>query len=60
MGLELIEIIWKFLRNLNGQIRSYEFRRDGVIVYIGLEIYYYDFIFILGVEYGYIVIVNNS
>ncbi|XP_004439711.1 PREDICTED: usherin [Ceratotherium simum simum] len=59
-GSESIEITWKPPRNPNGQIRSYELRRDGTIVYTGLETHYHDFTLTPGVEYGYTVTANNS
>ncbi|KAG3258086.1 usherin, transcript variant X1 [Ictidomys tridecemlineatus] len=59
-GSESIEITWKPPRNPNGQIRSYELRRDGTIVYTGLENRYHDFTLTPGVEYGYTVTANNS
>ncbi|XP_006890633.1 PREDICTED: usherin [Elephantulus edwardii] len=59
-GSESIEITWKPPRNPNGQIRSYELRRDGAIVYTGLETRYHDFTLSPGVEYGYTVSANNS
>ncbi|XP_032771366.1 usherin [Rattus rattus] len=60
MGPESIEITWAPPRNPHGQIRSYELRRDGAIVYIGLETRYHDFILIPGVQYGYSVTATNS
>jgi usherin len=60
IGPESVEITWKPPRNLNGQIRSYELRRDGNIVYIGLETRYHDFTLSPGVEYGYTVTAINS
>ncbi|XP_077013931.1 usherin [Tamandua tetradactyla] len=59
-GSESIEITWKPPRNPNGQIRSYELRRDGTIVYTGLETHYHDFTLTPGVEYGYTVTATNS
>ncbi|XP_025748029.1 usherin [Callorhinus ursinus] len=59
-GSESIEITWKPPRKPNGQIRSYELRRDGTIVYTGLETRYHDFTLTPGVEYGYTVTANNS
>ncbi|XP_002760562.4 usherin [Callithrix jacchus] len=59
-GSESIEITWKPPRNPNGQIRSYELRRDGTIVYTGLETHYHDFTLTPGVEYSYTVTANNS
>ncbi|KAM9109657.1 usherin isoform 1-T1 [Megaptera novaeangliae] len=59
-GSESIEITWKPPGTPNGQIRSYELRRDGTIVYTGLETRYHDFTLAPGVEYGYTVMANNS
>ena len=59
-GSESIEITWKLPRVPNGQIRSYELRRDGTIVYTGLETRYHDFTLTPGVEYGYTVMASNS
>ncbi|KAM5206303.1 usherin isoform 2-T2 [Hipposideros larvatus] len=59
-GSESIEITWKPPRKPNGRIRSYELRRDGTIVYTGLETHYHDFTLIPGVEYSYTVTANNS
>ncbi|XP_058895005.1 usherin [Kogia breviceps] len=59
-GSESIEITWKPPGAPNGQIRSYELRRDGTIVYTGLETRYHDFTLAPGVEYGYTVMANNS
>ncbi|XP_028616049.1 usherin isoform X2 [Grammomys surdaster] len=59
-GPESIEITWTPPRNTHGQIRSYELRRDGAIVYVGLETRYHDFTLTPGVEYGYSVTATNS
>lgn len=59
-GSESIEITWKPPRNPNGQIKSYELRRDGTIVYTGLETRYHDFTLTPGLEYSYTVTANNS
>uniref|UniRef100_A0A8C9BFN6 Usherin n=1 Tax=Phocoena sinus TaxID=42100 RepID=A0A8C9BFN6_PHOSS len=59
-GSGSIEITWKPPGTPNGQIRSYELRRDGTIVYTGLETRYHDFTLAPGVEYGYTVMANNS
>lgn len=59
-GSASIEITWKPPRNPNGQIRSYELRRDGSLVYTGLETHYHDFMLAPGVEYGYTVTASNS
>ncbi|XP_036133319.1 usherin [Molossus molossus] len=59
-GSESIEITWRPPRNPNGQIRSYELRRDGTIVYTGLETRFHDFTLTPGEEYGYTVTASNS
>lgn len=59
-GSESIEIIWKPPRNPHGQIRSYELRRDGTMVYTGLETRYRDFTLTPGMEYSYSVTATNS
>ncbi|XP_059533348.1 usherin [Myotis daubentonii] len=59
-GSGSIEVTWTPPRNPNGQIRSYELRRDGAIVYTGLETRYQDFTLTPGAEYGYTVTANNS
>ncbi|XP_055581897.1 usherin [Falco cherrug] len=60
MGSESIEITWKLPANPNGEITSYELRRDGLLVYSGLETRYLDFTLMPGMEYSYTVTANNS
>ncbi|NXL36266.1 USH2A protein, partial [Glaucidium brasilianum] len=60
MGSESIEITWKLPANPNGKITSYELRRDGVLIYSGLETRYLDFTLTPGMEYSYTVTANNS
>uniref|UniRef100_A0A8B9U5J2 Usherin n=1 Tax=Anas zonorhyncha TaxID=75864 RepID=A0A8B9U5J2_9AVES len=60
MGSESIEITWKSPANPNGKITSYELRRDGVLIYSGLETRYLDFTLTPGMEYSYTVTANNS
>lgn len=59
-GSESTEVTWKPPRSPSGQIRSYELRRDGTIVYTGLDTRYHDFTLAPGVEYGYAVTASNS
>ncbi|XP_055465169.1 usherin [Psammomys obesus] len=59
-GSESIEVTWKPPRNPHGQIRSYELRRDGAMVYTGLETRYHDFTLTPGVEHSYSVTATNS
>ncbi|NXO10183.1 USH2A protein, partial [Oriolus oriolus] len=60
MGSESIEITWKLPDKPNGKITSYDLRRDGVLVYSGLETRYLDFTLTPGMEYSYTVTANNS
>ncbi|KAM9016840.1 usherin [Ara ararauna] len=60
MGSESIEITWKLPANPNGKITSYDLRRDGVLVYSGVETRYLDFTLLPGMEYSYTVTANNS
>ncbi|XP_078086591.1 usherin [Mustelus asterias] len=59
-GSESIEVTWKEPNNPNGLIRNYELKRDGVLIYAGLETRYHDFTLTPGVEYSYTVAANNS
>ncbi|XP_004685295.1 PREDICTED: LOW QUALITY PROTEIN: usherin [Condylura cristata] len=59
-GSASIEITWSPPRNPNGQITSYELRRDEALVYTGLGTHYHDVSLAPGVEYGYAVVASNS
>uniref|UniRef100_A0ABM5FBM8 Usherin n=1 Tax=Pogona vitticeps TaxID=103695 RepID=A0ABM5FBM8_9SAUR len=59
-GSESIEITWKAPANPNGKIRVYELRRNGLLIYSGLETRYHDFMLAPGIEYSYAVTANNS
>ncbi|XP_067901794.1 usherin [Heterodontus francisci] len=59
-GSESIEVTWKEPNYPNGQIINYELRRDGMLIYVGLETRYHDFTLTPGVEYSYTVAANNS
>ncbi|KAG8518191.1 Usherin, partial [Galemys pyrenaicus] len=59
-GSASIEITWDPPRKPNGQITSYELRRDGALVYAGLGTHYHDFTLAPGTEYGYTVAASNS
>ncbi|XP_038667644.1 usherin isoform X2 [Scyliorhinus canicula] len=59
-GSESIEVTWKEPNDPNGLIRNYELRRDGVLIYTGLETRYHDFTLTPGVDYSYIVAAYNS
>lgn len=57
---ESLEITWKAPNNPNGKIQSYELRRNGLLVYSGLDRHYKDFMLTPGIEYIYTVTANNS
>ncbi|KAH0622701.1 hypothetical protein JD844_025231 [Phrynosoma platyrhinos] len=59
-GSESIEVTWKPPANPNGKIQMYELRRNGLLIYSGLETRYHDFMLIPGKEYSYTVTANNS
>ncbi|MBN3306045.1 USH2A protein, partial [Amia calva] len=59
-GSESVEIAWQEPEHPNGVIRSYELRRDGVLIYAGLETRYHDFTLQPSIEYSYTVTANNS
>uniref|UniRef100_A0A8C6X579 Usherin n=1 Tax=Naja naja TaxID=35670 RepID=A0A8C6X579_NAJNA len=57
---ESLEITWKAPNNPNGKIQIYELRRNGLLVYLGLDKHFKDFMLTPGVEYIYTVTANNS
>ncbi|XP_062981457.1 usherin [Elgaria multicarinata webbii] len=59
-GSESIEITWKAPASPNGKIQIYELRRNGFLVYSGLDTRYHDFLLTPGIEYSYTVSANNS
>ncbi|KAF7254214.1 Usherin, partial [Varanus komodoensis] len=59
-GSESIEITWKAPANPNGKIQMYELRRNGLLVYSGMDTHYHDFMLTPGIEYSYAVTANNS
>ncbi|XP_042331708.1 LOW QUALITY PROTEIN: usherin [Sceloporus undulatus] len=59
-GSESIEVTWKPPANPNGKIQMYELRRNGLLIYSGLEPRYHDFMLTPGKEYSYTVTANNS
>uniref|UniRef100_UPI00398E6111 usherin-like n=1 Tax=Pristiophorus japonicus TaxID=55135 RepID=UPI00398E6111 len=59
-GSESIEVTWKEPNSPNGKIKNYELRRDGVLIYAGLETRYHEFTLTPGMEYSYTVAANNS
>ncbi|XP_056671903.1 usherin isoform X2 [Monodelphis domestica] len=59
-GSESVEITWKVPARPNGQITNYEVKRDGEIIYTGMETRYHDLNLSSGKEYGYTVTATNS
>ncbi|XP_053139313.1 usherin [Hemicordylus capensis] len=59
-GSESIEITWKAPDNPNGKIQSYELRRNGFLVYSGLDTRYHDFMLTPGLEYSYTITAKNT
>ncbi|XP_030630773.1 LOW QUALITY PROTEIN: usherin [Chanos chanos] len=59
-GSESVEVTWKEPEQANGVITSYELRRDGLLVYVGMDTRYQDFTLLPSVEYSYTVTANNS
>uniref|UniRef100_W5NGL3 Usherin n=1 Tax=Lepisosteus oculatus TaxID=7918 RepID=W5NGL3_LEPOC len=59
-GSESVEITWKDPLHANGVIKSYELRRNGVLIYAGLDTEYHDFSLLPSIEYSYTVTASNS
>lgn len=59
-GPESLEITWGAPKLPNGIVTGYELRRDGQVIYVGMETRYHDFTLLPSVEYGYSVTANNS
>ncbi|XP_041108645.1 usherin [Polyodon spathula] len=58
-GSESVEVTWEQPTYPNGEVKSYELRRDGDLIYVGLETRYHDFTLMPGIEYTYTVTANN-
>ncbi|XP_037397596.1 usherin [Pygocentrus nattereri] len=59
-GPESVEVSWKEPNHPNGIITGYELRRDGRIIYAGMDTRYHDFTLLPSVEYSYTITANNS
>ncbi|XP_041418335.1 usherin [Xenopus laevis] len=59
-GPNSINLTWGSPDKPNGQIRSYELRRDDLLIYVGQDTKYHDFGLIPGMEYSYTVQANNN
>uniref|UniRef100_A0A667ZN39 Usherin n=1 Tax=Myripristis murdjan TaxID=586833 RepID=A0A667ZN39_9TELE len=59
-GPESVEVSWTAPEHPNGIITGYELRRDGEVIYVGMETRYHDFTLLPSVEYSYVVRANNS
>ncbi|GAA6098731.1 usherin [Tachysurus ichikawai] len=59
-GPESVEVSWKEPDQPNGVITGYELRRDGHLIYTGMDTRYHDFMLLPSIEYSYTVTANNS
>lgn len=59
-GPESVEVSWKEPDHPNGVITGYELRRDGHLIYTGMDTRYHDFMLLPSIEYSYTVTANNS
>lgn len=59
-GPESVEVSWKEPDHPNGVITGYELRRDGHLIYTGMDTRYHDFMLLPSIEYIYTVTANNS
>ncbi|XP_063040160.1 usherin [Engraulis encrasicolus] len=59
-GAESVEVSWAEPGRTNGVITGYELRRNGQLVYAGMDTRYHDFTLMPSVEYSYAVTANNS
>ncbi|XP_018411554.1 PREDICTED: usherin [Nanorana parkeri] len=55
-----IKISWQGPDKPNGEIRNYEVRRNGQLIYAGLDTHYHDFGLQPGTEYTYVIQATNS
>lgn len=55
-----IKISWQSPEKSNGEITNYELRRDGQLIYTGLDTHYHDFGLDAGTEYTYTIQASNS
>ncbi|KAM5165253.1 usherin [Mantella aurantiaca] len=55
-----IKISWQSPDKPNGEIKNYELRRNGQLVYAGLDTHYHDFGLQPGTEYIYVIQAKNS
>ncbi|KAK7153113.1 hypothetical protein R3I93_011118 [Phoxinus phoxinus] len=59
-GPESVEVTWREPVQPNGVIIGYELRRNGSLIYTGMDTRYHDFTLLPSVEYSYIITANNS
>ncbi|XP_073409429.1 usherin [Dendrobates tinctorius] len=55
-----VKISWQSPDSPNGEIINYELRRDGLLIYTGLDSHYHDFGLEPGTEYSYTVQASNG
>ncbi|XP_053315134.1 usherin [Spea bombifrons] len=59
-GADSVQIMWQIPDKPNGEIRSYELRRDDLVIYVGSDTHYYDLGLQPGTEYTYSVQASNN
>ncbi|TRY59653.1 hypothetical protein DNTS_027396, partial [Danionella cerebrum] len=59
-GPESVEVTWREPAHPNGVITGYELRRNGSLIYAGMDTRYHDFTLQPSVEYSYTITANNS
>ncbi|XP_069811529.1 usherin [Dendropsophus ebraccatus] len=57
---QFIKVSWQSPDKPNGKITNYELRRDGQLIYTGLDTHYHDFGLEPGTEYTYTIQASNS
>lgn len=59
-GPESVEVTWRVPIQPNGIIIGYELRRNGSLIYTGMDTRYHDFTLLPSVAYSYTITANNS
>ncbi|XP_016124971.1 usherin [Sinocyclocheilus grahami] len=59
-GPESVEVTWREPIQPNGVIIGYELRRNGSLIYTGMDTRYHDFTLLSSVAYSYTITANNS
>uniref|UniRef100_A0A8C1J3X3 Usherin n=1 Tax=Cyprinus carpio TaxID=7962 RepID=A0A8C1J3X3_CYPCA len=59
-GPESVEVTWREPIQPNGVIIGYELRRNGSLIYTGMDTRYHDFTLLPSIAYSYTITANNS